>query len=337
MECASVPTPCGSKRHMNDELIQRFHKRLRLTGAPPPSQYAEANGFLQLLHSERRERRRAQAAQAPDGVCDPAGTMCDVDSLERPSSAQGSAPMFTSFCLGDVVVCGHGLGGRCLQCSGRVVQNVPLPLYVEFCRAYGPSAGSSSDGLQRPGSASAALARLGAATSGSAGAAELSFAALVSLAATLAPEPTERLLHLGSGIGAAAIAWALLFPQSAVSGVERRPAAHAVAVAAAERLEPEVRRRLFLHCGDSLASQGDWRQATVILVSPSACEDSELERLTQGLQNVEAGTRVVAISRALDSRGSAMLGLELVRQAAYRTAIGSGNCTVFIYRKLAEC
>jgi len=230
----------------------------------------------------------------------------------------------TSFALPDVVRCSHGPGGRCLQCTGRHVQNVPLPLYSSFCSAY-PASPSST--MPFASSLPALARRLHPST------AELSFPASASLVACLAPEPGEKLLHLGSGTGRMLAVWTLLVPQGAACGIEACPALHQDAVAAAVRLPPGVRARLFLHCGDIFAAQEEWHQATTIFVSTMGLDDGSIARLANGLQGVREGTRVVALLRPLcPDPNRAPTGFDFARQAAYCTG-GAGNCSVYVYRK----
>jgi len=322
-----IPTPCTPKRNMDEQLCYRFHKRLRLDPPGPEEEalaiplYAGMNGLLGRLHSERLSRRQPEssASQASGGY--PGGSASLSGQPPSGSSmCAASGPATSRFSLSDVVQCGHGDGGRCLQCSGRHVQDVPLHLYSVFCAAYMPQGGM-------PHHSQASLGRRTAS--------ELSFPALTSLMACLAPEPGERLLHLGSGTGRTAAAWALLLPQSAACGVEPAADLHRAATQAAGGLGPDVQRRLFLHCGDIFATQDEWHQAGVIMVSSAGVDDSQVERIADGLQRIEPGTRVVAVSIPLCANPArAPPGLSLERHALYRTT-GGGNTTVFIYRKLA--
>merc|ERR1719188_100286 len=105
-------------------------------------------------------RRHSEGAASSSGGCD---GMMSLDECGRPMlntavaaqapTAAAAAIATTSFTLADVVQCCHGLGGRCLQCSGRLVQNVPLVHYGAFCEAYrigaggiGPDSGHGAGG-----------------------------------------------------------------------------------------------------------------------------------------------------------------------------------------------
>merc|ERR1719421_1786578 len=96
---------------------------------------------------------------------------------------------------------------------------------------------------------------------------ELSFPAFVALAASLRPESTERLLHLGSGTGRAVLAWTLMLPQAQACGVESDLVSYRIAAKARSHVGPSVQQRMFLHHGDMMDVQGDWCQANIILIS----------------------------------------------------------------------
>jgi len=371
-----VPTPCNSKRVMDDFLLYRFHKRLRIEGpnnggaacgdsensdaalakavaaaaaaaaaaAPvsaetPRCAYGDMNNFLQQLHAEQMARRSrlpnlgsSEMVEDSAGACGSStaavaspqhgGQLQVQGSLNGVQQTIGTA--MTNFALTDVVRCDHGPNGRCMQCSGRIVQNMPLTMYSDFCAAYCTGVPAS---LSSPSSARAPRRE----------APELSFAALASLIACLAPEPGERLLHLGSGTGRALVVWALALQQGAASGIEPSLTLHQEAVDSFGRLPPALQSRLFLHCGDIFASQEEWHQATTIFITTNSFDEATLSRLAAGLQTVQAGTRVVAFSQPLCADpGRAPSGFALARYAAYCTT-GTGNLGVYIYRKLGTC
>jgi len=338
----NVPTPCTVKRAMDDYLCHSFHKRLRIDGpgsepcpvapsaaAVPPSPYGDMNSFLRGLHTEQLERRPRSAvvAMAAEDESGPEAAAAEALALglQQPQGFglhwAGAGAAMTSFSLPDVVRCNHGPGGRCLQCAGRLVQNVPIPIYSAFCTAY-PASSSSM-----PSSSSAWMPRVRCSAT------ELSFPACASLVACLAPEPGEKLLHLGSGIGRLVAVWVLLVSQGAACGIEVCAELHQEAVASAMRLPQSIHARIFLHCGDIFGVQDEWRQATTIFVSTAGFDESTISRLADGLQEVAEGTRVVALVRPLCADPNrAPTGFFFVRQAAYCTG-GTGNCSVYIYRK----
>lgn len=307
-----------TKRDLQDEMsCCEFSKKFRHNGCLDGSSadnfcpYQAVNGMLHRIHAERRARRQ------PGGPPNLLSQMQEHEALARADDAAS-----TSFTLSDVVQCGHGAAGRCMQCSGRTVENVPLTSYSAFCHAYyGPHFASASPsvlsehcGLMSP---------------------ELSFPAFVSLVASLVPAADERFLHIGSGFGRAVLAWALLMPQSAASGLEANLVAHRAAIAAVDRLGPAEQQRAHLHHCDPFSVQSDWRMASVILVSMAGFDDVAVERVVEGLRGAEPGTRVVTLSRPLAMTQSQLpAGLNLVRQSLYRTT-GSGNVTAFLYRKAA--
>mmetsp|Transcript_72228 Transcript_72228/g.169267 ORF Transcript_72228/g.169267 Transcript_72228/m.169267 type:complete len:328 (+) Transcript_72228:75-1058(+) len=315
-----IPTPCAPKRSMDEEqLCHRLHKRLRI-GSPTAARqlahgrYSQANSVLQQLHAEHLARR--QQAPRPDYPTDTTMTMTQQAWTAGGSVAHSDFAAMTHFVLSDVVQCSHGAQGRCLQCAGRLVQNVPLQVYSDWCTACSSRASSSNTPPPRPCATSVR---------------ELTFPAMAALIACLAPEPGERLLHLSSGVARVVAAWALLVPRGMACGIERCAAHHEAAVTAVEKMDPEVQSRVLLHNGNLLDSQNDWHQASTILVSGEALEDSHVARVTTGLERTQPGTRIASIGRPLgDPNGP--LGLQFVRQVVYRT-VGSGNAPVFIYRK----
>mmetsp|Transcript_56613 Transcript_56613/g.127292 ORF Transcript_56613/g.127292 Transcript_56613/m.127292 type:complete len:352 (-) Transcript_56613:8-1063(-) len=336
--------PAQSKRPMDDELCHRFYKRLRLNpqeeadahilaqlGQPTASAahpYCAVNSLLHALHSEQLARKYppASALAATAAACGFHGG-CAGGATSSTAAPQDAAVASTSFSLADVVQCNHGPGGRCLQCSGRLVENVSLSTYSEFCKAYGQTNST-------PWSWGAAPLRGHVADAGSTSF-ELTFAAMASLIAALGPNAGERMLHLGSGVARAVVAWVLLQPCSSACGIEANPALHASALDAASRLSPAAQSRIHLHSAAPLSSMSFWHQATVIILDLSMLDNAAFNQAVDGLQQVQEGTRVVSVSRPLCSVATAApAGFAFARQAAYRNGTGVGNTTLFIYRKL---
>lgn len=321
-----VPTPFTAKRtldadNLEDNLEDNSQKRVRLAQCPASTADAVPcglymNNLLQKLHFEKLARR-----QSSENV-----GSASANSFSRPLDPEAN----TQFSLADLVQCGHASWGRCLQCSGQQIQNVPLATYSAFCRAYGTSCLKASSETLTAHTCFCAP--------------ELSFAAFASLVAILSPSPGERFLHLGSGSGRAVLAWSVLFPQSEACGVEASIALHQEAVAAVNQLDATVQQRIRLHYGDPLSMQANWSEASVILVSLAAMEHSihsanvsrTMQWLTEGMHTAAPGTRVVSLSQPLCSNpGGAPIGFIFDREVAYRTT-GTGNCTAFIYRKLEQ-
>lgn len=321
----------------DEELCYRLLKRLRLTdgGGSCSGSSGDANSAAAMSYT---------AAVMDDGPSpcfrnechSPVVVAQDVVQLEQTVAATGG---MTCFCVADVVHCDHGSAGCCPQCAGRFVQNVPRPVFSAFCRAYaGIPSPRGSSGTQRCTMSSSSTARPSSMSPPAAWqAVELSFPAFAALAAGLAPGPGERLLHLGSGAGQAVLAWALLFPQGAASGVEGSLAVHRAAKRAAARLGPDVQRRVHFHHCDPFGVQGDWDQASVVLVSAAGFDDAAMARALEGLRCVRPGARVVTLSRPLRAAvpGCDLPGFEFLRQAAYRTT-GSGNSSAWIYRRFPD-
>mmetsp|Transcript_56594 Transcript_56594/g.104755 ORF Transcript_56594/g.104755 Transcript_56594/m.104755 type:complete len:353 (+) Transcript_56594:90-1148(+) len=337
--------PAQAKRPMDDELCYRFYKRLRINpqedaqadagmtvmqGQPAASAshpYCAVNSLLHALHNEQLARKYppASALAAAAMAC---GFHNSSGASSSTSAPQDTAAASTSFSIADVVQCNHGPGGRCLQCSGRLVENVSLASYCEFCKAYGQT---NSTTAPLPW----ATPPTGHAADIASTSFELTFAAMASLTAALGPDPGERMLHLGSGTARAVAAWVLLQPHASACGIEANPALHAAALDAASRLSPVAQSRIHLHNAAPLSAIAFWHQATVIILDLSMLDDVAFSQAVDGLQQVQEGTRIVSVSRPLCSRANtAPVGFDFARQAAYRNATGVGNTTLFIYRKL---
>eukprot|EP00929_Paragymnodinium_shiwhaense_P119840 TRINITY_DN91750_c0_g1_i1.p1 TRINITY_DN91750_c0_g1~~TRINITY_DN91750_c0_g1_i1.p1 ORF type:complete len:419 (-),score=72.21 TRINITY_DN91750_c0_g1_i1:164-1420(-) len=343
------------------------------SSATAAASYDQVNGFLHLLHNERCCRQSGgcgpmayelpaeeqEASRAMEETQEN-GLSPDRGGPSRPARRSGgnkkstltnlytaSGEMLTSFALSEVLLCSHASGGRCLNCSGRRVQNVPLSVYSQFCAAC--AAGSSSspaaptitmddDGDDErmtrvpPG---AALMR--SAPQGSP-AGELTLAASAALIACLAPEPGERLLHLGSGVGRLLLAWSLMLPGNEACGVESSAVAHNSAQRAVDRLPEIVRRRIFLVNGGFRDAMAQWRMASVIVVNAAGLADPEMDRMVEGLDCMAPGSRVVTLWRPIcrDPK-RAPVGFEMAREVAYRTiddgGRAAGNCTTFVYKR----
>jgi len=282
-------------------------------GVAVPSEVSgQFNDSLRLLHAERLVRRRTlEPCQMQCELAMGSGTSSGSRNHATPQLAM------TNFSIGDLVSCRHGLGGCCLQCSGRVVENVPLELYSCFSQAYNASSAASSSSVWHLQDA----------------ASELSFPAFVSLAACLRPDSSERLLHLGSGTGRAVIAWALLFPQAQACGIEGSINLHRIAVRACSHLAVAIQQRTFLHHADMMSTQDDWCQASVILISAASFSDAALSKVVKCLGRAAPGTRVVSLLQPLAAAsGQAPLGYTMVKESVYRT-VGAANVTAYFYLK----
>jgi len=242
------------------------------------------------------------------------------------TAAEGAADLdmdeptatMTSFCIGDVVHCRHGLDDQCAHCVGRVVQNVPLFTYCAWCRTCEPCSPA----------AEFALARLRAS--------ELSYPALLALAADLRlGSDHSRVLHSGSGRGYTAVAWAALFPHLAITCLEQSWEAHTAAVHAVSRSESSVQQRVKLFCCDPLDA-GDVSEANIMVVSTSGFDDIATARLHVNVQSLPPSARVVLLSQEGPrdvSSGLALHRFVLTHQAYYRTRAG-GNLKAQVFLKI---
>mmetsp|Transcript_73972 Transcript_73972/g.128346 ORF Transcript_73972/g.128346 Transcript_73972/m.128346 type:complete len:352 (-) Transcript_73972:63-1118(-) len=343
---SSLVSPCFSSSRAEEWLCDRSQKRLRTQGPlelPGDFQmsdagkvandspkavssdsgvgsYGEANSLLRGLHAEQAARRRAadpSTAEAPTLATTPAA-QSDVEVW------QGA----TRFAMSDVVMCRHGPGGCCLQCAGRTACNVPAAVYGEYCRAF--------QGVAHFSHPSPDEARRYSVPARSLVAGEVEFAAFAALVSSLGVVPGERFLDLGSGLGRAAVAWALLMPQCTAAGIEIRPSLHEAAQSILAGLGESTRQRIHLHCGDCF--ECDWSEATVLLVNSTGFDDALMARVAAKLSDTAAGTRIVTLSQPLPSPPGAVVacppaGLTLVSQALYRMTWG--NATAYVYRRVS--
>lgn len=205
---------------MDDEqLCYRFHKRLRLSDSCHDEvtvvaavSAAAAAAAAAVAHTggtyDEVVQRRCQLeghhmasvgiAPARDDLCQELTSWppwadittpivrVDVQDFGSAGTAWVGAdkPMMTSFDVTDVVQCGHDeAGSRCLECSGRIVQNIPVRPYDSFCCACtAPPAWTLTGQTACSSSSSAAPVATWEPV-------ELAFPAFVALVAWLSPEP----------------------------------------------------------------------------------------------------------------------------------------------------
>jgi hypothetical protein len=276
-----------------------------------PAQYLASNHLLRGLHSERLARLSSQRSLPA------VQSSCSGGSNVETWSSEGS----TRFALSDIVECRHGPAGRCLQCAGRSVCNVPVVAYSTYCRAF-----QDVPHFSHP---TAEEARSYSVPSRSLVAGEVMFASFAALATILEVSPGERFLDLGSGVGRAVVAWALIFPGCTAAGIEIRAHLHERARTVVAALPDDVGNRVHLHCGDFFLQ--DWNEANVILVNSTGFGDELMTRVAEKLRYTAPGTRAVLLSQPFTA-GSCP-GLELVGQAMYRMTWG--NATAYTYRRNA--
>lgn len=281
--------------------------------------YGEANSMLRGLHAEQARRRQVSVSSQAE---------VQVASTTAPEAAdvevwQGE----TKFAVSDIVICRHGSNGCCLQCAGRTACNVPACVYSDYCRAF--------QGVPHFSHPSPDEARHYAVPQRSLVAGEVEFAAFAALVSSLSVVPGERFLDLGSGLGRALVAWALLLPECTAAGIEIRPSLHDAAVSIVAGLRESVRQRIHLHCGDCF--ECDWGEASVILVNSTGFDDELMARVAAKLSGITPGTRIVTLSQPLPSPPGAAAecppaGLVLVSKALYRMTWG--NATVHVYKRM---
>merc|ERR1712224_728357 len=180
-----------------------------------------------------------------------------------------------------------GPAGRCMRCAGRSVFDVPVTAYSSYCRTFQDVPHFTHPTAEEARSYMVPVRSLVAG--------EITFAAFVALASTLNVSPGERFLDLGSGVGRAVVAWALTFPDCTAAGIEIRTELHERAVGVLAGLRDDVRKRIYLHCGDMFDQ--DWCEANVILVNSTGFCDELMARVAGKLQETALGTRVVLLSQ----------------------------------------
>eukprot|EP00928_Gymnodinium_smaydae_P007361 TRINITY_DN12653_c0_g6_i1.p1 TRINITY_DN12653_c0_g6~~TRINITY_DN12653_c0_g6_i1.p1 ORF type:complete len:319 (+),score=25.73 TRINITY_DN12653_c0_g6_i1:30-959(+) len=290
-------------------------KRMRMdtsSDEPMRGQYNLANSFLNSLHEARLQRQ-----PAPRSLGSALGSPLETRQAEVADVEEWSGQ--TSFVLADIVSCGHGTNGRCLECTGRQVTNVPVTVYSEYCKAF--------EGVRpftHPGPLEAAAY---AVPSRSLVAGECSFASFASLLADAhTSQIGERFLDLGSGVARAVIAFALLFPNCSSAGIEIRPSLHEVACSALARLKLDVQQRVSLHLGDMFTCS--WSEATLLLVNSTGFDEYLMARVAEKLEDAPAATTVITLSQPLPSIAPSF---RLVHTARYKMTWG--NATAFIYKR----
>lgn len=279
-----------------------------------PGHYGASNDFLKSLHAERRQR-------GPPPASPPLPPASHGGYHHTSAGNQTSVEVWegmTNFTLSDVVVCRHGPQGRCLQCSGREPVNIPAATYATYCRAF-HDIGHFTHPLAEEARRYAVPAR-------SLVAGEIELSSFAPLIASLRVAPGERFLDLGSGLGRAVVAWALLLPQCTAAGIEIRQSLHDGAVGIVGGLSPELQQRVHLHCGDIFLC--DWHEANVLLVNSTGFDDDLMAKVAAKVVHTVAGTRVITLSQPLLH----CRGLELLSQAPYRMTWG--NCTVYVYQRV---
>lgn len=321
VEMSDQPYWSGSPGHLplsafSDEwLCTRFQKRMRVdqdSACAEDTGYDKVNDLLRNLHAERMGRQTPSTTPSTiqaGGSCPVADlqggdvsidsespdadlTLTELDHLEVWQST-------TRFALSDIVQCRHGLGGRCLLCTGREVCDVPVTVYSAYCSLF--------QGVSHFSSPTAEEARRYAVPSRSLVAGEVEFPALAAMLASAGVSGGDRFLDLGSGIGRAVLAFALIYPACSAAGVEIRVPLHEQAASVASRLAPDVRSRVHLHCGDLFDVA--WHEANILFVNSTGFDDSVMSRVTGKLRDVAPGTRVITLSQPLPSLHSTSLKL----------------------------
>ncbi len=158
-----------------------------------------------------------------------------------------------------------------------------------------------------------------------------SFEALMAMAQ---PQPSERFVDLGCGVGKAVLLAALQFPFAELTGVEQLPSLIRASRLALRRFNrllrptlPAARRDVKLTFVHGDMRELDLRRVNVAFAHASCFERPLVEALTQKLSvELPSGARVVVVGRVFTSPS-----LELVR--ATTCQMDWGEATAAVYRK----
>lgn len=221
--------------------------------------------------------------------------------------------------LADLVSCNHSHTGRCLSCSDHgsaVLLSDPdrqaHTLWAQdiFDRSFG---GLTLD--QTKQTADEEKERLVAHGVGPRELiyGEVCFRSFASLLEELSPREGEIFCDLGSGVGKAVLAAALLHRFRRVWGVEVMPELTALAHRCLARLSDESKHtdtggrqrqhsttpldRIRLDCGD--LRDTDWSDADIVFVASTSFGPELMNKVAQGCLRLSQGSRVVTLSQAL--------------------------------------
>ncbi|MBI2051348.1 SAM-dependent methyltransferase [Candidatus Roizmanbacteria bacterium] len=121
------------------------------------------------------------------------------------------------------------------------------------------------------------------------------------------PKDGEMFYDLGSGTGKAVILAALLFNFSKAVGIEIVEDLHHTAEKILVRFNEEIRPTLpnsaktdiVFQCSDFLTS--DFFEANIVFAHSTCFHDGELKVLTKKFENLKEGTRIITVSKSIDS------------------------------------
>ncbi|KTD22750.1 putative methyltransferases [Legionella lansingensis] len=133
---------------------------------------------------------------------------------------------------------------------------------------------------------------------------EIEFESFIALLALCHPNPSTIFYDLGSGVGKAVIACALVFDVKKSCGIEILPALHECALMQQQRLGKlpayeEKASHIEFKLGDLLKAQ--FRDASLIFINATAFFGESWLSISQHMEQINPGALVISTSKALRS------------------------------------
>lgn len=149
---------------------------------------------------------------------------------------------------------------------------------------------------------------------------EVRAASVHELLSAVAPREGENFIDLGSGLGSATLAAAMLFPFRRLVGVELLTGLGDAARRALGRYDAEVRPQLSeLHQQQHIEFlDGDLLEVDLsdidVVFSQAVCFDAELmAKMAARLETLKSGARIVLVGHQLPARSFTQLGIKVMR------------------------
>ena len=164
---------------------------------------------------------------------------------------------------------------------------------------------------------------------------EVSISSFAAALAWVRPQPGETFVDVGSGVGKAVLAAALLHPLEAAIGIEILDDLHDAAeraLAAARRPRapcgPLAARRVELRRADALAPPVAWADDADVVFCTTTCFTPEMRAaFVRGAERLRVGARVIVTTAPLESARFRLLRSE-------RLPYGKGSLLFFAYERV---
>lgn len=139
---------------------------------------------------------------------------------------------------------------------------------------------------------------------------EIEFVSFIALLSLVHPEALGRFYDLGSGVGKAVLACAMVFDMQSYCGIELFSELHEAALTHHLQLQqhPDYRtraQRIALIQGDFLKI--DFSQATLVFINATALIGETWEVLNQRLAEIRHDVIVITISKKLNAKGFSVM------------------------------